>query len=293
MSRILSSNRLADLALLYAATMWGLFWYPLRLFEQAGMPAVWVTLVAFSSALLIGLVYTYRRFSEYKLHPKSLLIIAISAGWCNVAFLVALAEGNAVRVILLFYLSPVWTVILGHFILKEKLSLQAMLIFCLAFMGAMVMLWDTDIGFPWPQSHADWLALSSGAAFALSNVLIRALQDVSISVKTTASWLGCVFITVLWISLFGISVEQASESAWIYSVLLGLLAIVFMTLAVQYGVTHMPVYRSAIILLFEIPVTAISVYLLVGETMTLLEWSGGAIIALSAWLIARTGKSHE
>ena len=167
-----SSYLLTDLALLFAATMWGLFWYPLRLFEAQGMPAIWVTLIAFSCALLTGLIYTWRHWNEYRRYPLMLIMIGLSAGWCNAAFLVALVEGNAIRVILLFYLSPVWTVVLGHYILKEKLSLQAFMIFALAFVGAMIMLWDPEVGFPWPQNQADWLALSSGFAFALSNVLI-------------------------------------------------------------------------------------------------------------------------
>jgi len=290
MSRLLPTYRWADLALIYSATLWGLFWYPLRLFEQAGMSAVWVTFVAFSCASLVGVIYTRRRLSEYRQYPATLVLIALTAGWCNVAFLVALAEGNAIRVVLLFYLSPVWAVILGHFILKEKITLQALLIFCLAFMGAMIMLWDAEIGFPWPQNHADWLALSSGFTFALSNVLIRSLQDISIPVKTTVSWLGCITITGIWILLFDASIPDIDHSVWYYSVILGLFAIVSMTLSVQYGITHMPVYRSAIILLIEIPVTAISVYWLVGATMTSLEWVGGGIVAISAWLIARSEK---
>ncbi len=285
-----SSYLLTDLALLFAATMWGLFWYPIRLFEANGMPAIWVTLVAFSCALLVGLIYSRKQWHEFRQYPLTLLLIGLSAGWCNAAFLVALVEGNAIRVILLFYLSPVWTVILGHYILKEKLSLQSFLIFALAFLGAMIMLWDVDVGFPWPQNEADWLALSSGFAFALSNVLIRALQDVSIAVKTTASWLGCVFIAATWIILTATGATSIPESAWYYSMLLGIFGIIFMTLAVQYGVTHMPVYRSAIILLFEIPVTAVSVYWLAGETMSSLEWVGGIIVAISSVLIARTGQ---
>jgi drug/metabolite transporter (DMT)-like permease len=284
------SYLLTDLALLFAATMWGLFWYPLRLFEANGTPTIWVTLVAFACALLTGVVYTRKNWHEYRRSPLTLLMIGLSAGWCNAAFLVALVEGNAIRVVLLFYLSPVWTVILGHYILKEKLSLQAFLIFALAFIGAMIMLWDPEIGFPWPQNQADWLALSSGFAFALSNVLIRALQHVSIGVKTTASWLGCVLIAAVWILMTGKGMAGIPESSWYYSMLLGFCGIVFMTLAVQYGVTHMPVYRSAIILLFEIPVTAISVYWLAGETMNALEWTGGVIVATSSLLIARGGK---
>jgi len=284
------SPRLADNALLYAATMWGLFWYPLRLFEQAGLPALWVSLIAFSSALLVGLFYTRTRLAEYRSQPLSLLIIAVAAGWCNVAFLIALVEGNAIRVVLLFYLSPVWTVVMGHFILKEKLRLSEMLIFLLAFTGAMVMLWNPEVGLPWPGDRADWLALSSGFMFALSNILIRSLQTISIPVKTTASWMGGVGIAAVWILLIGSSEPGTNFTIWSYAILLGVLGIVFMTLAVQYGVTHMPVYRSAIILLFEIPVTAVSVYYLAGDKLSLLEWVGGIIVVSSAWLIARRGK---
>lgn len=285
-----SSYLLPDLALLYAAIMWGLFWYPLRLFEAVGLPTIWVTLAAFGCAFIMGLIYTYRRRHEYRLHLMTQLMIALSAGWCNVSFLAALVEGNAIRVILLFYLSPVWTVILGHYILKEKLTSRTIMIFAMAFLGAMIMLWDPAVGLPWPQSSSDWLALSSGVTFALSNVLIRSLQVVSIAVKTTFSWLGCIVIAIVWILLFDLELPSVAESVWYYSMILGVFAVFFMGLSVQYGVTHMPVYRSAIILLFEIPVTAVSVYWLVGETMSPLEWTGGIIVVLSAWLIARMEK---
>jgi len=291
MSSSRSSYLLPDLALLYAAIMWGLFWYPLRLFENAGLPAIWVTLVAFGCAFIVGAIFTYRQRHEYRLHVPTQIVLALSAGWCNAAFLVALVEGNAIRVILLFYLSPVWTVLLGHFILKEKLTSRALMIFGLAFVGAMIMLWDPVMGIPWPQNTSDWLALSSGMGFALSNVLIRSLQQVSIAVKTTFSWLGCIVIAAAWILIVGYELPAVAESIWYYSILLGVFGVVFMGLSVQYGVTHMPVYRSAIILLFEIPVTAVSVYWLVGETMSPLEWTGGGIVALSAWLVARMEKS--
>lgn len=286
----IKTSRLADFALLYAATMWGLFWYPLRLFEQVGLPAIWVSLISFSSAMCIGLVLCRSRFAEYRLQPLTLLLIAISAGWCNIAVLVALAEGNAIRVILLFYLSPVWAVIMGHLILKEKLQRIEMLIFLLAFLGAIIMLWNPDVGIPWPASRADWLALSSGFMFALSNVLIRSLQNISIPVKSTTTWIGGVVIALLWIVLSDHHFPVVGTTVWSYAVILGVFGIVLMSLSVQYGVTHMPVYRSAIILLFEIPVTAVSVYFLAGDKLTMMEWVGGIIVISSGWLIARTGR---
>lgn len=282
-----------DLCLLFAATLWGIFWYPLRLFESAGMPAIWVTLVAFSTAFVVGLIATYKQRRQYLVHPLKLVLIALTTGWSNAAFLVAVVDGNAIRVILLFYLSPIWTVIMGYFILKEKISLQAMMVFALAFLGAVVMLWNPDAGFPWPQGSPDWLALSAGFTFAWSNVLIRSIQDINISIKTTASWSGGIIIAGLWILLTGGQLPEIPALTWYYSMMLGFFGIVFMTMAVQYGVTHMPVYRSAIILIFEILVTTVTVYWWAGENMTMIEWIGGGMVAISAWLIARTGVDSE
>ena len=41
------------LALLYAATFWGLVWYPARWLEQAGVAGLWQTLVSYGSALAV------------------------------------------------------------------------------------------------------------------------------------------------------------------------------------------------------------------------------------------------
>jgi len=282
-----------DLSLLFAATMWGIFWYPLRLFESAGMPAIWVTLIAFLAASAVGLILTAGRWREYFKKPKTLTIIALTAGWCNAGFLVAVVEGNVIRVILLFYLSPIWTVILGHFILKEVIPFKAFIIFMVAFIGAMIMLWEPSIGLPWPQGLADWLAISAGFSFALSNVLIRSLQSVSIPVKTTSTWLGCIVIAFFWVVFAQVDIPEIAPATWTYSVLLGLFGIVFMSLSVQYGITHMPVYRSAIILLSEVIVTAVSAYWLASETLNLREWTGGILVGVSALMIASLSKQNE
>ena len=60
-----------------------------------------------------------------------------------------------------------------------------------------------------------------------------------------------------------------------------------MTFTVQYGVTKLPVYRSAVILLFELVAGAVSSQLLTDEVMELNEWIGGGFIVLAAYLSAR------
>ena len=60
-----------------------------------------------------------------------------------------------------------------------------------------------------------------------------------------------------------------------------------MTVLVQYGVSYMPVHRSAVILLFELVAGAVSQQLLTDEILSQREWIGGAIIVTAAYLSAR------
>src|SRR6202008_1146053 len=57
---------------------------------------------------------------------------------------------------------------------------------------------------------------------------------------------------------------------------------------VQYGLSRVPANRAAIIMLFEIVITAPSARLFAGETPGPREWAGGACIvlasALSSWV---------
>jgi drug/metabolite transporter (DMT)-like permease len=59
-----------------------------------------------------------------------------------------------------------------------------------------------------------------------------------------------------------------------------------MTVAVQYGVSHMPVHRSAVILLFELVIGAVSSLLLTDEVVLIREWVGGIMIITAAYLAA-------
>ena len=273
--------------LLIAATLWGLFWYPLRLFADYGLSGLWSSLLIYMGTLPVLVYVLYGRRHELARSPGMLLLIALASGWCNTAFILAMIDGHVVRVLLLFYLSPLWTVILGFLFLGERPNRFGVITIVLAMLGAVVMLWDEEMGLPFPQSTADWLALSSGMAFSVTNVSVRYTQTVSVRVKTIMAWIGAVVITGLLIGLDGQALGATNYMVVVAALLFGLTVMVIMTMAVQYGVTHMPAHRSAVILLFEIVVGAVSAFLLTDEIMTHQEWFGGAMVILAAYLSAR------
>lgn len=280
-------------SLLLAAAMWGVIWYPLRLLEAAGMHGLWSTLVSYSVALLLGILPFVARRGELRRQPLTLLWLALAAGWCNVSFVMAVLEGTVVRVLLLFYLSPIWSVLLARLILGERVAPQARWAFALAIIGALTMLWDPSIGLPWPNGPGDWLAVSSGIAFAITNVMVRRLQQVSVPVKNVASWCGVLLVAAIWLGTLGTDVSpNVTSSVWLGAVALGLFGIYIMTYSTQYGVTHMPVHRSAVIMLFELVAGALSSYWLTSEQVAPLEWFGGVLIIGAAYWTARL-QTHE
>ena len=124
----LSSNTLKTgsflpvIALLWAATFWGAVWYPLRLLESAGLSGLWTTWVIFATAALPGLWMAWSKRTELLEQPGLMLLIAVANGWLNTAFVLAMLDGNVLRVLLLFYLSPLWSTLLAWWWLGERPS---------------------------------------------------------------------------------------------------------------------------------------------------------------------------
>ncbi len=269
------------LGLLYGATFWGLVWYPSRTLESLGMQGAWLTLIAYATAYL---AYTpFVRFSIIGLRrqPWEAMTLVVAAGWTNVAFVLAVLEGEVLRVLLLFYLSPIWTVLLGRWLLHEPLNRRTWAMLALGVGGALVMLWDPAVGRV-PLNRADLLAASAGLAFALNNVMTRRITGLGVRAKTHLAWLGVVIVSSVFVMVQSPGLPQAPSVAWLGTMLLGVGGFMLSTLAVVYGVTHMPVQRSAVIMLFELVVGAVSAWLLAAEIVSIREWLGGALIMIAA-----------
>ena len=65
------------LSLLVTATLWGLVWYPLRKLDAQGMDGLWVSLVSYAGALLLGSRWLWRSRADWR---DSGLLLALMAG---------------------------------------------------------------------------------------------------------------------------------------------------------------------------------------------------------------------
>ncbi|MBK9596093.1 MAG: DMT family transporter [Rhodocyclales bacterium] len=285
-----TKNTVALVSLLAGATIWGLIWHPYRTLEgMAVSPALGATLTYFV-AFLLGLGLFRRQLAGFR--PGWMLaMIGLVAGGCNLGYVLATVHGEVMRVLLLFYLAPLWTVLLARLLLNEKVSLPGAAVIGLSLAGAVVMLWQPSLGLPLPENGAEWLGLAAGFLFAFANVLIRKAQELSIEVKSMAVFAGVVVVGLAVLPFEPGAVTLPPMAGWLLVALIGLVLLAT-NLFVQYGLTHTPANRAIVIFLFELLVAALASWLLAGEAMTLKEWLGGAMI-VAASLFSGKLAAHE
>ncbi len=278
---------LAISSLVYAATLWGVMWYPYRLLNEAGVGGIASSLITYAVPLLaLGWLHG-RELRRARSQWMWLIALGLAAGWTNLAYVLAVLDGEVVRVLLLFFLSPLWTVLFSRILLREKLNRMGVMVMALSLGGAMIMLWQPNGDLPLPTNRAEWLALSAGVMFALSNVISRHLGGVSEGGKAVSIWTGVVVLTVAGLWLFPGELDFIEHAEWrVWLLLLGIgIAIGSMTYAVQYGLARVPANQAIVIFLFELVVAAVAAYFLSMERMGLQEWVG-AIMIITASLFS-------
>lgn len=268
---------LAIFSLLAGASIWGLIWYPYRVLAAAGWSGVLASVVTYGVALVFGGVFWRARLCSLRF-SWGLLSVGLVSAACNLSFIVATLQGEIVRVVLLFYLSPLWTLIFARVLLGERMRPLGCAVVVLALCGAAVMLWHPGMGYPWPRRGAEWLGLAAGVLFALANVLIKRTADIPIPAKSLAVFAGAVVLGPL-----ATCIEPLGPAPqWTLASLLLLLGVGLVlwlvNVIVQFGLTHTLANQAIVILLFELVVAALGSWLLADEAMGLREWAGGALI---------------
>lgn len=281
----LPSQAFAVFGLLFGAVCWGVIWFPYRLLAEAGFSGVAASFYTYGLAMLLVAIACAKYWRGIFKLPPSIIWLSLAAGWTNLSYVLAVIDGEVMRVMLLFYLSPLWTLILAHFLLKEKTHVRGYIAIAVALLGAFIMLHDPSISsLPLPRNNAEWLGLSAGMGFSLTNVITRQSTHLTIRAKSFAIWVGVVLVALLlmpFLSNAYVAPNAFSLNQWALMLLIAV-ALIAATLLVQVGITQMTATRASVLFVFELVVAAVAAYFLANETMEMSEWIGGALIVAAA-----------
>jgi len=275
--------------LLLNAFVWGLSWWPFKQLEALGLHPLWATAIVYGlSFAAIALWIGHRRVHIGWRQHTGLWWLLIASGLTNVGFNWAVTVGDVVRVVLLFYLMPAWSVLVAWWLLGDRPTPGALLRLLLALSGLVIVLHRPDSPWPVPESLADVLALLGGLSFAVTNALLFKLKDTPESSRMLAMFGGGAFMAAL-TALLGSGSAVVVQSVlwqpgWIGPVLLLTFAFLAGNIALQYGAARLPAHTTALVMLSEVVFASVSSVILGASTWDARTLLGGALILLAAVL---------
>jgi drug/metabolite transporter (DMT)-like permease len=238
------------------------------------------------------------------LRAPALWLLVVAAGLTNAAFNWAVVIGDVVRVVLLFYLMPLWTVLLARLVLGELLTRAAALRIVLGVVGAAIVLWPSgaaaDAGLaaqlPLPRTLADWLGVVGGASFALNNVMLRREASRPEEGRAMAMFAGAAIVCGALAGALsaGGAIAPPPRVAGTWLLWTAGLTVLFLAgnLALQYGAARLPANRTAVVMLSEVLFASLSALALGGGTLSMQLVVGGAFIVAGALLAALAPAPH-
>ncbi|TAG27902.1 MAG: DMT family transporter [Burkholderiales bacterium] len=282
-----STQTLAALGLLLNALAWGLSWWPFRELQKFGLHPLWSNTLIYGVAVLAIFAVRPKAWRGMLAVP-GLWLLALGSGLTNVGFNWAVTIGDVVRVVLLFYMMPVWSMFLAWFILGERPTRSSIARVAVAVAGVALVLKTPESPWPVPHSLADWLALMGGFCFALNNAMLRHLRETAAEQRTFAMFFGGLlfsFAVGSIGSLHGSIAPPVMLGIWGWALLLGF-AFFFLVsnITLQYGAARLKASTTSLIMLTEILfATGSSVLLGAAQLETRIVIGGLLIIAAALW----------
>lgn len=281
-SAIGRSARLPALAVAFAAVMWGLWWIPVRWLAARGLHGDWASLALFAVTAALMAPFILARRKRIVAGGIDLWLSGILFGVMMVLWNHAVLIGEVVRVVLLFYLAPVWATLLAIAVLGEAVGRWRFIAMALGLAGAAVVL-GFGHGWPVPRSAADWLGLSSGLLFALSATFARRAEGAAGFDKTCLSYVAAAAFAFLLVLGDPRPVPSGHEviDAMPLALATSVGFILPATLLVFWGAARLDPGRVAILLLLELVAAAIAAAVLTHEPFGWRETAGCALILLA------------
>jgi drug/metabolite transporter (DMT)-like permease len=282
------------LGLLFNALVWGLSWLPFRwLYEHYGLHSLWTTAGIYGlAALLFALIW--RNACVEVLRFPALWGLALASGLTNACFNWGITVGDVVRVVLLFYLMPVWAVLLARWLLGENITAYTLLRLMVGIVGAVFVLWpnesSSNVWAAWQNDlhFSDGLGLLGGFFFALNNVLLKRQAASSDQARALSMFIGGAGVTMI----LGIGLVQAQwinaipvwQFSWGFAVV-GL-SLMFMAAnwALQFSAIRLPANVTAVIMLSEVFFATVSSVWAGQSAWSWMTAVGAGFIVISAGL---------
>jgi drug/metabolite transporter (DMT)-like permease len=280
----LSLKARASLACAYSGVAWGLFWIPLRGMDSAGVTDAWATVLFYGMPLVLFSPWIIKNWRRIVRCGWSLHFIGIATGVSLAFYSNALLYTEVIRGLVLYYTTPVWSLLLARIVLGEKITTARILAILFGLAGMLVM-FGIDLGVPWPRNIGDWMALIGAMGWAVAAVLLRK-DDGSRSMEICSVYFfyGVIAAIVLAISPMAGEIEFPDWSV-IVDVLPWTIPVAIIVIpgayAAFWGAPHLNPGVVGLLFMTEISVGGITAAIWANEPLGVRELTGIGLITLA------------
>jgi drug/metabolite transporter (DMT)-like permease len=282
----MSTTFVASAVVLLTGIFWGVYWVPVRAVADLGLDGAWGTgSITLAAALcLLPLMLADRGSLRGK---DALGILSIALGGAAFAlYSIGFLYGKVALVVLLWFFSPVWSVLIAKYLLRERVARLRLMAIALGLAGLFVML-GGDGGIPVPGSLGEWMAFIGGLIWAIATAGMRLKSDVRPLPSAFLFALGATvtsFLAAPWLEPFPMIAPSDLPEIAAQVVLTGGLWWVLSIAALMWATVRLDPARVGILLMTEVVFGAVTAALFAGESLSASEMIGGALVILCGLL---------
>lgn len=288
---------LASAVVVITGVIWGVYWVPVRQVAELGLDGAWGTgAITFAAALfLLPFVLADRRALRGK---DGVGILSVALGGAAFAlYSIGFLYGKVALVVLLWFFSPVWSVLIARYLLRVKVPVLRLVAIAVGLGGLFIML-GGDGGFPVPGNLGEWMAFVGGLLWAFATAGMRLRSDVTPLPSAFLFALGATVISLASAPFLEPlpTIATGDRIAVAMTVLLtGGLWWVVSIAALMWAAVRLDPARLGILLMTEVVFGAATAAMFAGEGLSTSELIGGGLVMLSGLLEvwpAKAGSKH-
>ena len=277
---------LASMIVLCVGVFWGVYWVPVRAIAELGLDGAWGTGAITLAAMLFLLPFLAGKTHVFR-DTGFVGVVSIALGGAAFAlYSIGFLYGKVALVVLLWFFSPVWSVLIAKFVLRWQVPTLRLIAIGVGLAGLFIML-GGEGSLPVPRSLGEWMAFIGGLIWAGATAGMRLKSRVPPLPAAFTFALGATLTSFVFAPFLAPPPIIAAEDALRIGITVLVTGGVWWGLsiaALMWATLRLDPARVGILLMPEVILGAVTAAIFAGETLSASEMIGGGLVILCGLL---------